>query len=71
MFQFLGEEGQTPSQLGSLERAKQWVQWLRVAFSKGPNRVGVSFSSLEDGNRSSFRNLVIYIIIIQNDRQSP
>jgi hypothetical protein len=35
------------------------VQWLRLALSKGPNWVGV-FSTLspEDGNRSSFRNVV-------------
>jgi hypothetical protein len=32
--------------------------WLRLALSKGPNRVGVSFPSPEDGNRSSFRNVV-------------
>jgi hypothetical protein len=31
---------------------------MRVAISKGPNRVGVSLPSPEDGNRSSFRNVV-------------
>jgi hypothetical protein len=35
------------------------VQWLRLALSKGPNRVGVS-PSPEDGNRSSFRNVVFF-----------
>jgi hypothetical protein len=36
-----------------------WVQWLRLALSKGPNRVGVSLSlpSPEGGNRSSFWNV--------------
>jgi hypothetical protein len=34
------------------------VQWLRLALSKGPNRVGVSFPSPEDGNRSRFRNFL-------------
>jgi hypothetical protein len=29
-----------------------------VAFSKGPNRVGVSFPSPEARNRASFRNVV-------------
>jgi hypothetical protein len=33
-------------------------QWLRLALSKGPNRVGVAFPSPEDGNRSSFRNVM-------------
>jgi hypothetical protein len=32
---------------------------LRLALSKGPNRVNVS-PSPEDGNRSSFRNVVFY-----------
>jgi hypothetical protein len=30
----------------------------RLAFSKGPNSVGVSFPSPEDENKSSFRNAV-------------
>jgi hypothetical protein len=34
------------------------VQWLRLALSKGPNRVGVSPPPSEDGNKSSFRNIV-------------
>jgi hypothetical protein len=33
------------------------VQWLTLALSKGPFRVGVS-PSLKDGNRSSFLNIV-------------
>jgi hypothetical protein len=33
------------------------VQSLRLALSNGPNRVGVSS---EDGNRSSFRNVVLF-----------
>jgi hypothetical protein len=34
---------------------------LRSALSKGPNRIGISLSSPEDGNRSSFWNIVLYI----------
>jgi hypothetical protein len=34
------------------------VQSLRLALSKEPNRVGVSLSSHDDGNRSSFLNVV-------------
>jgi hypothetical protein len=33
---------------------------LRLALSKGPNTVGVSLTSLEDGNESSFRNVVFF-----------
>jgi hypothetical protein len=38
----------------------QVIQRLRLALSKGPNRVGVSppLPSLENGSRSSFRNVV-------------
>jgi hypothetical protein len=39
--------------LGPLERA---IPVIRLALSKGPSRVGVSFTSPEDVNRSSFRN---------------
>jgi hypothetical protein len=33
-------------------------QWLRLALSKGPNKVGVPLSSPEGGKSSSFRNVV-------------
>jgi hypothetical protein len=33
-------------------------QWLRLSYSKGPNRVGVFLPSPEDGNEFSFRNVV-------------
>jgi hypothetical protein len=33
------------------------VQWLRLALSNGPNRVGVAFNSPENKNKSSFRNV--------------
>jgi hypothetical protein len=33
-----------------------WIQLLRLALSKGPNKVGDSLPSPADGNRSSFRN---------------
>jgi hypothetical protein len=36
---------------------------LRLALSKGPNRVDASLPSPEDRNSSSFRNVVIYIYI--------
>jgi hypothetical protein len=35
-----------------------WVQWLTLDLSNGPNRLVVRLPSLEDGNRSSFRNAV-------------
>jgi hypothetical protein len=34
--------GGTPTLLGPLERSNQRVQWLMLALSKWPNRVGVS-----------------------------
>jgi hypothetical protein len=34
------------------------IHWLKLALSKGPNKVGVSLPSLEGGNRSSFRIVV-------------
>jgi hypothetical protein len=34
------------------------VQWLRLALSKGPNRVDVPPPSPEDRNRFTFRNVV-------------
>jgi hypothetical protein len=51
---------ETPTALSPLER-------LRLALSKGPNRVGVSHP--EDGNSSSFRNIVF--IRIPDDGQIP
>jgi hypothetical protein len=33
-----------------------WVQWMRLALSKGANRAGVSHPSLEDVITSSFQN---------------
>jgi hypothetical protein len=35
-------------------RNESAMRLVEVSFSKGPNRVGVSLPSLEDGNRSSF-----------------
>jgi hypothetical protein len=45
---------------GSLKKRyfSHWSQWLRLAFSKGPKRVGASFPSSQDGNRFSFQNVV-------------
>jgi hypothetical protein len=36
------------------------VQWLKLALYKVPNRVGTIFILPEDGNRSSFRNVVFF-----------
>jgi hypothetical protein len=33
---------------------------MRLALSKGPNRAGVSIPSPEDGNRSTFLNVVFF-----------
>jgi hypothetical protein len=45
-----------------------------LALSKGPNRVGVSPSSPEDGNRSCFRNVVFSSFLdyrAMNNVQAP
>jgi hypothetical protein len=45
----------------SKRKAANFVQWLRLALSKGPNWLAVLFLPhpwCEDGNRSSFRNVV-------------
>jgi hypothetical protein len=47
------------------------VQWLWLTLSKGSNRVGVSPSSPEDGNRSSFRNVYSLLFRILDDGRSP
>jgi hypothetical protein len=36
------------------------AQWLRIALSEGPNRVGISFPISKDWKRSSFRKVLIY-----------
>jgi hypothetical protein len=51
--------------LGPSERAKIEVSY----FYNGSNRVGVPIILPDDGNRSSFRNVVCFRT--QNDRQSP
>jgi hypothetical protein len=54
-----GEERETHTLLGLLESVDHnyWTT-LRLALSKGHNRVGVFLPSLEDGNRSNFRDFV-------------
>jgi hypothetical protein len=47
-------------QLNSAQLNSWGVQGLRLAISKGPNRVGVSLPSPEEGNRLSFGNIVFY-----------
>jgi hypothetical protein len=49
------------------------VQRLRIALSKGPDRVGVSLPSPEEGKRSSFRNTMFssYLALKKDDGQSP
>jgi hypothetical protein len=41
-----------------------WVQWFRLALSKGPNRLDVFLLSSENGNRSSYRNVVFVLCIV-------
>jgi hypothetical protein len=53
VFIFRRGKGDTFS-IGSIERLEQ----CRLAISNASNRIGVSPPSPEDGNRSSFRNLV-------------
>jgi hypothetical protein len=43
------------------------IQWFRLAFSKGLNRMGDYLPLLEDGNRLIFPN----VIKIPADEQSP
>jgi hypothetical protein len=59
-----------PTLSGPFERAKSGD---RLTLSKGPNRVGVyPPPSPEDGNRSSFRNVVCFVVSrIPDDGQSP
>jgi hypothetical protein len=67
---FRWEEGDTYS-VGSFRKCQPqsldcWVpdvEWLRLALSKGPNRVSVSLPSLENGGSSSFRNVVFSIYL--------
>jgi hypothetical protein len=47
------------------------VKWLRLALSKGANRVGVIFILPEDGNRSSLRNVLFLKKKTLDDGQSP
>jgi hypothetical protein len=44
---------------------------MRLALSVGPNRVGVSLSSPEDGNKSSFRDVFSTHLEIRDNEQSP
>jgi hypothetical protein len=37
------------------------LQTLRLGLSKGPHRVGILVPSPEDGNRSTFRNVLSFI----------
>jgi hypothetical protein len=53
VFQSSGKGKGTPTLLSTS------VQSARLALSKGPNRVGASLSSHEDGNSSSFRSVVL------------
>jgi hypothetical protein len=44
---------------------------LRLALSKELNRIGVSFPSLDEWNRTHFRNVVIQLFRISKDGRSP
>jgi hypothetical protein len=61
-FRFQARKGKTHTLLGPLEKAK---------LNQGPNRVGVSLPSPEDGNRFSFRYVVFLLFEIPDDGQSP
>jgi hypothetical protein len=57
------DEGkETPTLLGLSERANlnHWTitGWSRSVLIKGPNKVDISLPSPEDGDRSSFQNIV-------------
>jgi hypothetical protein len=41
---------------------------FKIRFSDGPNSVGVSHPSLEDGNKSGFRN-VVFFSVLENSRR--
>jgi hypothetical protein len=64
MFSSSGEGKGTPTLLGPLERANlnHCSNW-RLTLSKGPNSVGVSLPSPEDGNRSSVRNFIFLVYL--------
>jgi hypothetical protein len=67
MFPSSGERRETLTLLGTLERSLDHSQ----AISKGPNRVRDFLLSPEDGNRTSFRNVVFIVFRISDDGQSP
>jgi hypothetical protein len=48
-----------------------WSQWLRLTLSQGLNIVRVSLPLPEDGNKSSFGNVVFQLLRIPDDGQSP
>jgi hypothetical protein len=58
LFPSSGEGMKTPTLLRPLESANfhHWTTGLCLAFSKVPNRVGVSLPSPDDEIRSNFRN---------------
>jgi hypothetical protein len=56
LFPSSGDYRETPTLLGHLEKAN--LNHWRLALPKGPNRVGISFPSPEDGIRSSFWNIM-------------
>jgi hypothetical protein len=71
LFPSSGKVWETPTLLGLLERANLkhcnpvtiTIQGVWLAVSNGPNRVGVSHFSVEDGNRSSFQNIVFFSVL--------
>jgi hypothetical protein len=58
VFASSGEGMETSTVLGPLERADK-EECLRLAPSKGPNTAAVSVPLPEDGNTSSFRNVLL------------
>jgi hypothetical protein len=47
---------------GRSVRSANLNHWTRLALSKGPNTVGVSLPSPEDGNRYNLGNVVLFCI---------
>jgi hypothetical protein len=58
VFPSSGEGKETPTVLGPPLERSNLNHWTRLALAKGPSKAGVSLPSPEDGNRSSFPNLL-------------
>jgi hypothetical protein len=57
----LTDDGATTTQIYMYIIERRDIQFLRLLHSKGYNTVGVSFPPPDDGNRSTFRNIVFLV----------